>query len=442
MPDQPNILFIVADQHRWDWLNCAGYDVPVRTPNVDALAHRGVLFNQCRCTSPLCAPSRASLATGMRPHRTNVPDNAHDLDTSADTFMKRLSNAGYRVAATGKTDLHKATPGNGLDGWTPRMGELGFTDCIDQAGKWDAVTHGQDDPKDPYMKSLHDVGLVKLHADDYYKRRADFENACWASPLDREHHTDEFCGRSTLKLLADFPRDQPWFCQVNFPGPHEPFDPPGDVLTLYDDVTFAEPVNAGQDKPRDHQGFRRAYAAMIEYIDEWVGQLIEAVDARCELDRTFIIYTSDHGEMLGDHGLWSKTQPHDPSVRVPCVIAGPGVQRDQRSDALIELSDFAALFVELAGQPVPNTWDARSFLPVLRGESSTHRDVTVSMQIGRNWKLITDGRWKLVENNGMMHLYDLQNDPHETCDIAGANQSVTRQLKQRLHNELMVSPDS
>ena len=135
---QPNFLFLFPDQWRWDWLACAGYDIPVKTPNIDKLAARGMRFTQCRTNSPVCAPARAALATGMRYQNCGVPGNGFNLDTTRDTFFKHLRNSGYRVAASGKTDLQKHGKWKGLDGWTTAMGQLGFTQAVNQAGKHDS----------------------------------------------------------------------------------------------------------------------------------------------------------------------------------------------------------------------------------------------------------------------------------------------------------------
>lgn len=432
----PNILLIVADHHRWDWLGAAGYGIPVRTPNVDRLAERGVLFDQCRCNSPLCAPSRASLATGMRPHRTGVLDNEQDLCPETLTFMQMLRGAGYRTATCGKCDLHKKTKWYGLHGWTSRLGRLGFTEAIDQAGKIDAaLISGWPEPHDPYMAFLHARGLARTHHEDYVRRRENPDEAHWPTPLPRECYTDDFCGRAALSLLERLPTGEPWFLEVNFPGPHDPFDAPQELLERYRDVSFPAPTAPHPTRRTDYQAFRRSFAAMIEGIDEWVGQILDAVAARGDLENTLVVYTCDHGEMLGDLGRWGKSRPEDPSVRVPLVVAGPGVARGARSRALVELCDLAATLVDAAGLPVPRHWDARALGPVLRGESQTHREATVSM-LGP-WQMVTDGEWKLVLGlEGGPQLFHLEADPHEERSVAAAYPEEAKRLRARLAEEL------
>lgn len=439
----PNILFLFPDQWRWDWLGCEDSPygkVPVRTPHLDALAARGMRFAQCRTNSPVCAPARAALVTGLRYERCGVPGNGVDLSLESDTYLQRLRAAGYRVAASGKTDLQKHGQWKGLDGWTEAMGRLGFTECCNQAGKWDAVQSGWPRPQDPYMKHLHESGCVQEHVADYQRRREFRQNAGGVrqvdsapSPLPREHHTDDFCGRAACEFLSRWSVDasgrSPWHLWVNFPGPHEPFDPPAELLEGYAGVEFPLPVGTPQ-RHIDHQAVRRSYAAMIRGIDEWVGRILGEIKRRGETDRTLIVFSSDHGEMLGDHGKWFKQVPEEGSVHVPLIVAGPGV-RQGVSGTPVELIDLAATMLDWAGVAAPAGWDARSLGPVLRGESRKHRDVTLC-SLGA-WKMAFDGRWKLIFEPGKAdRLYDLSTDPAETKNLADGCPDEVSRLKKTL----------
>ena len=424
----PNFLFVLADHARYDWLSCHG-SVPVRTPNIDALADRGIRLNQTYCNSPLCAPSRACLAAGRRYGRTNVPDNSLDFNPQQPTFMHLLRDGGYRVGACGKLDLWKKSEYKGLEGWTARHGQLGYTDTIDQAGKMDAVRQGSQQPKDAYMAYMHAHGLAQAHHDDYDKRyKTTGGRAAWACPFAREHHTDDFCGRAALQLLDRFPHGEPWHLQVNFPGPHPPYDAPAELLARYDDVTFPLPVNPDPAINADeHQAVRRQFAAMTEGIDEWLGWLIARVAQRGELDRTVIIFSSDHGEMLGDHGRWGKSKPDMTSVRVPLVVAGTGVTAQATSEALVELIDLSATFVDLAGIGVPEYFDGRSLAPLLRGDTRKHRDHATSGL--HRFRVIVDERWKLTRyDDGRVELYDHQADAAELHECSAAQADVVRRL--------------
>ncbi|MFW5681590.1 MAG: sulfatase [Phycisphaeraceae bacterium] len=430
MNHQPNFLFLFPDQWRWDWLGCHdGSDspygkVPVRTPHIDALAARGVRFTQCRTNSPVCAPARACLARGVCYERCGVPSNGFNTPVDSDTIFRRLRDAGYRTACTGKTDLQKHGYHKGLDGWTPAIGQLGFIESANQCGKWDAVNSGAKRPADPYMASLHASGWVSKHLEDYQQRQADRKAgtlATYPSPLPRAHCTDDFCGQQALDMLHRWPTQPagedayPWMLWVNFPGPHEPFDPPAELMHRYDGVDFPPPVAVPNDaSPQDHPQLRRNYAAMCEGIDEWVGRLLAAVEARGELDNTVVIFASDHGEMLGDHGRWYKAVPHEGSVHVPLIAAGPGIPKGETRDDLAELIDVGATLLAAAGLEVPDTFDARP-LSIHGGQP---RETQVSA-LG-DWRMVCDGRWKLVQREGQPdELYDLEHDPAESTNVAG-----------------------
>lgn len=419
MAQSPNILFFLAEHHRWDWLG-SNPSIPLRTPNLDRIAEDGVQFNECRCSSPLCAPSRAGLATGLRYHRAGVPDNQTDLNPGRNTFMKELRDAGYRVAAVGKTDLHKKSLLHGITGWSDRLRQLGFTETVDMCGKRDgALVAGQNEPIEPYMAWLHEHDLHHVVCEDLEKRIERDMNPVESGkgidtrpfPLERKYQNDDFCGRKAAELLRDFPSDQPWFLQVNWGSAHPPFDAAEELVDRYKDVYFPPPVDPAEG-PTDHQAVRRQYAAMLDGMDEWIGRMIDEVDKRGERENTVIVYSADHGEMLGDHGQWNKCDPREPSVHVPLLVSGPGVQKGLRSDALIELIDLGATFLDLADVSVPEDWDARSIKPVLKGVKDSHRKVTVSALNG--WRMIFDGRFKYVKNEQRpARLYDLQCDPWE-----------------------------
>jgi arylsulfatase A-like enzyme len=271
------------------------------------------------------------------------------------------------------------------------------------------------------MAHLHARGVAGILVRDYDRRmqlRKGGSQAPEPTPLARGDCTDDFTGRMALRLLEGLPVGEPWFLQVNFPGPHEPFDPPAELARRYEDVEFPGPVDG--EPHQDHRRIRRNYAAMIEGIDEWVGRLLDAVARRGELDNTIVVYASDHGEMLGDLGRWFKSIPHEPSVHVPLVVSGPGVDRGVRSDALVELFDLAPTFCDLAGVAPGEDWEAQSIAPILRGGAGAHRDVQVSSF--KDWRMATDGRWKLVlYDGGDRLLFDLKEDPAERCNLADAD---------------------
>lgn len=440
MTERLNLLFFFPDQLRSDWLGI-NPDLPVRTPHLDKLADRGVSFNRVVCASPLCAPSRASLATGVRVNRCRVPNNGFDLPLDSKTYYQLLRDSGYRVGAVGKTDLHKKTKWYGLDGWTANCGILGFTETVDQAGKWDAVNSGAEEPQDPYMAYLHRAGYAKTHVEDYlYRRKIARETGkqpAHPTPLPTEHYTDEYAGRMGLEMLRNLPSEAPWHLTVNFPSPHSPFDAPASWLERWNGVDFPQPHRPGGNMTQeDHLAVRRNYAAMIECVDYWCGQMIAEVARRGELENTLIVFSADHGEMLGDFNSWGKGSMRWPSVGVPMIIAGPGVEKPGRSsDALVESTDLAATFLEAAGIPVPDGWDARSLHPILRGETETHREFQVSMLNQK--RMIADEQHKLVLGEGKeAMLFDTLADSWEDHNLIQEQPEQVKRLTEQLRAEI------
>jgi arylsulfatase A-like enzyme len=420
---RPNLLFLFPDQWRGDWLGCAGEGIPVETPNIDTLARRGVRFAKARTNSPLCAPARACLATGARFPASGVAGGQDDLPADAVTFFRVLRDSGYAVATCGKNDLRKGAYVRGDPDASERLAALGFTHVREQAGKRDAAVMAVERKSDAYVCFLNENRATELYlgdiADRDMARKGRREVSGIASRLSRHLYTDDFCGNDALALLEELPRDAPWCLWVNFPGPHEPFDPPADLLARYDGVQFPDPVAPGRNDPTDHQSVRRAYAAMITGIDEWVGRIVDTVDARGELERTLIVFSSDHGEMLGDHGEWGKVQPYEGSLRIPLVMAGPKIERGRVSDARAELADIGATLLDATGIEVTPGIAARSLMPVLDGTRPDPEHRSHQYAALPTWRAILFDRFKAVRrSDGRFVLYDLEGASGERQDCA------------------------
>ncbi|MCY4188161.1 MAG: sulfatase-like hydrolase/transferase, partial [Bryobacterales bacterium] len=451
----PNILLVVPDQLRYDWtaLNPA---VGVRTPHLRALADRGVSFENCYCPSPLCAPSRACLAGGLEYDRCGVPDNSLNYPLAQTTYYALLRSAGYHVMGCGKFDLHKPEPSWGVQG-QHLLPEWGFSAGIDSAGKWDAIRWGMNEPCDPYTAHLHDTGRVETHRADFGKRReiGTFA-ATFPTPLPEDSYCDNWIGEQGLRLLREAPKDQPWHLAVNFAGPHEPVDITESMQGLYRDAEFPQPNRSTEFTPEKHIEIRRNYAAMIENIDAWMGRMLAEVQARGELGNTLVAFTSDHGEMLGDHDLWMKRLPRQASVGVPLVVAGPGVRSAVSSGALVSMMDLAATFLDYADIETPSAMDSRSLRPVLEGDSEEHREFLLS---GLDpWRCITDGRLKLIRgyaggkapggkglpvyprgnDAAAPLLFDIREDPFENRNLANSAPSDVVRLTAELHRLIGV----
>lgn len=410
---RPNILFLLPDQHRPDFVGM-NPALPVRTPHLDRLAEQGVQFTNAFTPAPLCAPARACLASGKDYAHCGVAGNDVDYPLAQPTYYAALRRHGYHVAGVGKFDLHKATYDWGLDG-SRLLDEWGFSEGIDNEGKLDAVRSGAQHPRGPYMAYLHRQGLAQRHVDDLDSRQS--YAYTHPTPLPDDAYCDNWIAENGLRLLRNFPADRPWHLVVNFTGPHNPMDVTAAMQARWQDVAFPLPHGNDQFEAETHQQIRRNYAAMIENIDHHVGRFLQAVEARGELEQTLIVFSSDHGEMLGDHNRWGKKSYYQPSVGVPLVVSGPGVQRGVRTSALALLHDLAATFLDVAGAgPLPDM-EARSLLPLLAGERPHHRPVAVSAL--ENWRMVFDGRYKLVSfDDSSLLLFDLLEDPHEETDLA------------------------
>ena len=411
---QPNILFFLPDQWRPDFLGFRG-SIPVRTPTVDRLAARGLVFTRATTPSPICAPARACLASGMSYRRNPVPNNHADFPIERPTVYARLRDAGYQVGSVGKVDLHKDTLDWGLDG-RRCMTEWGFTHGLDSEGKLDAMRSYLDNgrtPCGPYMQFLAKRGLADLHADDFRTRHQWLGTEPTRLPDDA--YSDNWIGANGLDVLGSFDTRTPWFLVANFTGPHNPQDVTAGMREWYRDVSFPAPVGNTSVDPDQMQEIRRNYAAMCENIDRWLDRYLAAVAARGETDRTIVVFASDHGEMLGDHDRWGKSTWHQSSIGIPMIVAGSGV-RHGSTDALVQLQDLAPTFLDLAGAETLPGSDAISLAPLFdeRAPASNRRHRDVAHCGLDEWDCAWDGRWKLVMRNGKPEaLFDHASDPDE-----------------------------
>lgn len=451
MPDErPNILFIIDDQHRYDWLGCAGADW-VRTPHIDALAAQGMRLTHCHTNSPVCAPARISLATGLLPTRLGATSNAEAfLPISQPNMYRHFRDHGYRVSLVGRHDLAKTGAPASIYGNRPLNFSYGFTEAFEVEGGM--AMSGLGEPNGPYGRYLQERGLLEAYCADFRKRAKAGWNlgASHDSVLDTTDHQDVFVGRKAVERIESIEDDYPWFMFVSFQGPHDPFDPPAEYGAMYRDMEIPEPIRSDpaakprrleirrkQGPDKDIREARRQYAAKLTLIDDQVGNMVKALERRGCLENTIVVFCSDHGEMLGDHDLWIKHCAYEPSWRVPCVITGPGIEQGI-TDSLVELSDLNPTLVELAGLPAQPNLDARSFTAVLHGKMTEHRDCVVTTERSPvpsqgSYRAIRTQKYKLIlTDNDRTELYDMQEDPCELRNIAAEQSRTVQELKQRL----------
>ncbi|TLS49113.1 hypothetical protein FE782_27105 [Paenibacillus antri] len=432
---KPNILFVMTDQLRADALGKTGGWV--RTPNLDRLAAEGMLFGGCVTNAPVCIPARVSLATGLYPHQTGVWGNMeYDLPVRSDTWMQAIRNQGYRTSIIGKTHLHRHK--GDLRDRESFMHAYGFDD-VNEIGGPRASMHVGSQMTDEWKKA----GQWDRYIQDYEERFADKPYTAKPSVLPLELYADVYVGTKAKEYLRDYAHDQPWFCMVSFGGPHEPWDTPEPYASLYDpsemplpiprteaegarpngylDFLFKDPAHSPAATPEEIAAMRANYAGNVTLIDEQIGGILEVLEARGVLDRTVILFTSDHGEMNGDHGLIYKESFLNSAVRVPLLIWTPHIRKSRHAGTvypgLVELIDVGPTLCELAGTALHYPQCGKSLVPVLEAPESTHREDALVEIHGE--AMLQTSEWKLAVNaEGAPYLlFSLQEDPTEQRNL-------------------------
>lgn len=454
MARQPNILFLMPDQLRWDFLSCYGADF-IDTSNIDRIANEGMRYTRAYSTSPICVPARASLLTGLNAIRNGVTDNGQWLrpDLAAcgiHTWPEQLNAQGYYTAAIGKMHFYP---------WDINHGFQYRSICEDK--RW---LHIRDD----YYHFLHERGHRKYHGnehDGYIENRGAI-----VSRLPWELSWDHFVGQEAVRFLRAYGRDNtqessddaPFAMMVGFPGPHCPYDPNQEFLDQIDPVAMPPATpSAGHTPKLNHQNIegnkrpwngvdyseftddhkrkiRAHYAALVKQIDGEVGELLTTLEEIGQLENTIIIFASDHGDYLGDHDLIGKGSFYEASIHVPLMVRFPDGSQTGLHDGLVTLGDVTATILALAGCELPDYLDSRP-LPAI-GLETAARNAIFGM-VSNGW-MVQDERWRLAKYaTGEAVLFDLQNDPHEQVNLysAAAHQQTRQALEAELAQEIMRS---
>ena len=428
-----NILFLMTDQQRWDALSASGDWV--KTPALDRIAAEGVCFTQCVTTTPICMPARLTLATGRYPHNNAVWSNGrYTMPANADNWMREIKKLGYRTSLFGKTHLYPYGRTD-LRDKEDLLHAYGLDD-VNEVGGPHASTAGMSH----LVAIWKEKGLLKACQDDFKERFSNKPHVARPSVLPLEYYADVYVGQQAKQYLADYNRDEPWFCWVSFGGPHEPWDAPEPYASMYDPARMPAPATDDEEevpRPRgqidrmrenkracpdfddgDVGAMRANYAGNVSLIDDQIGEILGVIEERGEMDDTVIAFTSDHGEMNGDHDLIYKMNFYDGALRVPLIVRTPGPDNSGVvNDSLAENCDLGPTLVELAGGSIDYRQFARSLTGALDG--SAHREDVLSEFLGE-FMLMTD-EWKIAVNReGQTYmLFDRQNDPGETRNLAG-----------------------
>jgi len=468
LEDKPNILIIMTDQHRADLMTCAGNDL-VPTPNMDRIASRGIRFSNAYCPYPVCVASRMSMLSGLYAHSTGVDTNEDRLDWRYRTFANHFSGQGYLTGLIGK--MHFLDAHNhgfeyymSINDWLMYLGPK----VQHYANEIASHPHNQ-----WFFRSVFDTGAGFPDTEELWDgpspwvgnvKRSDFSSM--ASRLEPEDHLDMFIARESAKFLHRY-KEQPFLLVTSFMKPHTPFFPPKEWADKYPiDKMDLRQVNDYSTYPpfiqerikrqlkvdeRQRKAGRAGYLGNLAFVDTCVGYVYDAMEREGLLDNTIVIYTSDHGEMDGTHGLWQKFCQFQPAVKVPLIVSYPkSIPQNKVTEALTEYNGIYPTLVELTGVESPDSttlvnvpgapekMDAKSFAEVLmdpesEGPPAVFSEYALKSDVPRY--MIRTKQYKYHYNKNSTHeLYDLQNDPDENTNLINkpAYQNIARELKEEL----------
>ena len=419
MTTASNILFVVFDQMAALSLPAYGHGV-AKTPHLDALARRGTVFENAYCASPLCSPARFAMLTGRLPSRIGAYDNAAELPSSVPTLLHHLRRAGWRTCLSGKMDFAGADQ---LHGYEERLttdlspSDFGWTPDWDHP---EVVQHWYHS-----LQSVAEAGPCDYSLSLQYDEDACFKAVQW------------------LHGAADRPDGRPFMLTVSVMHPHDPYRALRRFWELYDPATIDMPElpaparrNAVEQRmyelydrgeipvsDDDVRRARHAYYAMISYCDALLGRLLATLETAGVADDTVVVVTSDHGDMLGERGLWYKMTFYERAVRVPLIVAGPGLRAGQRIVPAVSHLDLLPTFAELARWQTDGDGDGASLLPALRHGTAPRGEISgeyLAEGYGEPVVMLRRGDYKLVHmRGGAPMLFDLASDPLERADLAG-----------------------
>ncbi|MFC4986918.1 sulfatase-like hydrolase/transferase [Saliphagus infecundisoli] len=423
MPDRPNILFLMDDEHRPDVLGYAGDDT-VRTPTIDSLAETGTVFTNAYTPSPVCVPARQSLMAGELP-RTCGCLGWDDLDPEYYTFSRHFAEYGYMTTCAGK--LHHQG-WDQMQGWRKRLGPTPMKRPLhhkylekkdpDAFDRWEKDYDPGSEWKWSYSKEVRRAGVGDSRVQVQDRRSVEgteqYISQYFNSPYYDRQRADE----------------RPLLLKVSLIQPHFPFFTTQDKFEYY-----LNRVDPYLEEPPDHSFLRKytvepgvdaserelrrataAYYGMVETVDDYFGRIMAALEAAGEnLEEWIIVYTSDHGEMLGEHGVWEKKKFYEASVRVPLVIRWPERFDSGRVEKNVNLCDLYATLAELAGLPIPDGLDSRSLVPLIEGVEDDWQNETVSQFDGQNLMIKQDHlKYQYYGEELPEILWDLERDSSET----------------------------
>ena len=423
---RPNILLIMSDEHAPQFSSPYGHRI-VRSPNLDRLASDGVTFDACYCPSPLCVPSRAAFMTGKHLHRVRAYDNGAPFPSDEATWAHMLRAAGYEVVLDGK--MHFVGP-DSLHGFERQLARDSTSRIA--GSEW----------LDPFPRGFRDGATTRRWVEEAGPGKRNnliFDDEVETAALDYLH------SKSSGAKTSGETDDRPWALCVSFLAPHFPLVVPEPYFSMYYpdnvDMPVIPPGHVEAQHPAHERGrlaydlydytdeqirrCRAAYYGLVTHLDERIGRLLDALADGGLRDDTVVLYTADHGEFIGEHGLWWKNDFYEHSARVPLIAAWPGkIAAGQRFGGAVSLLDVARTLVDLGGAEHSGDLDGDSLLPVLRDPAGAPwKDEAYCEYYGhstnRAQRMLRAGRWKLnYYHREPVELYDLESDPDELENLA------------------------
>ena len=472
MPKQPNVLFIFADQQRADTMACYGND-DIQTPNLDALASRSFVFDNAYVSQPVCTPSRATILTGLYPHATGCTVNNVPLPPATKTIAEMVSDE-YRTGYFGKWHLgDELRPQHGFDEWVSieDLYRPYYSDTTDMGTFSDYHYYLVSQGFEPDVKGRET--LAKEYGEDDARARFPDEQPVFSRPfaaqLPERHTKASYIGRAVERFIRESSEDdRPFMLYANFFEPHNPFTGPLDDLHPRDKLNtgpaFLRPPGENASilhrmmadfyRNAEEEGhdlstedgwreIRARYFGLVTLVDRAIGGIMQALEESGQAEDTIVVYTSEHGEMLGDHAILHKTMMYEEAMRVPFLMHVPWLSQEQRRvEGRIGLVDAVPTLLDLLGQEIPREIQGESRVPVLEGNSDLGENDVIVQWNGSDGRPTTSfntniperavryvssmPRRVIISHEGMkLHLsprdqcelYDLNNDPHELRNL-------------------------
>ncbi|MCA9320227.1 MAG: sulfatase [Planctomycetes bacterium] len=422
-----NVLFIIADDLATTALSCYGSKVS-QTPNIDALARRGTLFQRAYCQGSFCGPSRASMLSGYYPHAIRMLGYRSPRQAIGDraTLPQHFKNAGYDTVRVSKV-FHMGVPGDIETGANGADDEASWTERFNSPGpEWRAPGQGETLESNPQGEKPVMGGNTFVTL---------------AAAGDDLVHSDGRTAAKACELIAQH-RDRPFFLAVGFVRPHVPFVAPAAYFEAFPPEAMRLPekrrgdqgdipkaginYKTSQNMQMDLVRQRKAmagYFAAVAYMDAQVGKVIQALDEQDLTKNTVIVFTSDHGFHLGEHDFWAKVSLHEESVRVPLILCVPG-KKPAVSRATVELLDLFPTLARLCRLDVPARLQGLDISPLLNDPKGTVRDTAFCVN-GKGF-LLRSERWAYLQYgedaSGGVELYDMQRDPQQYTNLAASSE--------------------